>query len=59
MSAKIVRMPTPVALTDEDLEITENACGRIAAQCRREGALQEAAHWQRVRSLHFARKQKR
>jgi hypothetical protein len=48
MSAKIVRMPPPVVLTDEDLENTENACRRIAARCRRKSALQEAAHWERV-----------
>lgn len=48
MSAKFVRMPPPVILTDEDLEITENACRRIAARCLRKGAIEEAAHWQRV-----------
>jgi hypothetical protein len=42
-----VRMP-PVYLTDEDLDFAEGACRRIAARCRRKGAIEEAAHWQRV-----------
>ena len=48
MSAKIVRMPPPVVLTDEDLEIAEGACCGNAARCRRQGAIDDAAHWQRV-----------
>jgi hypothetical protein len=48
MSPKIVRMPTPVVLTYKDLEITENASRRNAARCLREGAIEEAAQWERV-----------
>jgi len=48
MSAKIVRMPPSVVLTDEDLKLTENACRRIAARCQRKGATDEATQWQRV-----------
>jgi hypothetical protein len=48
MLAKIVRMPPPVQLTDEDLELAELACRANAARCRRKGAIEEAAHWERV-----------
>jgi hypothetical protein len=48
MFAKIVRMPLPVVLSDQDLAISKAACRRIAARCRRQGAIDEAAHWQRV-----------
>ena len=43
MVAKIVRMPPPVHITDEDLEIAEDACRANAARCRREGAIDRAA----------------
>ncbi len=48
MLAKIVRMLRPVRLSAEDLEITELACRHNAARCRRKGAIEEAARWQRV-----------
>src|SRR5687767_13458816 len=48
MLAKIVRMPPPVQLTDEDLEIAQEACRANAARCRRQGAIEEAAMWLRV-----------
>jgi hypothetical protein len=41
LSAKIVRMPPPVVLTDEDLEITESACRCIAARCLRQDAIEK------------------
>ena len=47
MVAKIVRMPPPVQITDEDLEITETACRDNAARCPRKGAIEEAEHWER------------
>ena len=48
MVAKIVPMPPPVQITDEDLEIAEDACRANAARCRRKGAIEEADHWQRI-----------
>jgi hypothetical protein len=48
MSDEIVRMPPPVQITDEDLEITETSCRANAARCRREGVIPEAAHWPRI-----------
>ncbi len=48
MVAKIVPMPPRTPITDEDLEIAEDACRANAARCRRTGAIGEAAHWERV-----------
>ncbi len=48
MTAKIVPMPPPVQITDEDLEIVETACRANAARCRRKGAIEEAEHWERT-----------
>ena len=48
MVAKIVPMPPPVQITDEDLEIAETACRDNAARCRRKGAIEEAEHWERT-----------
>jgi len=48
MSDKIVRMPPPVQLTDEDLEIAETACRDNAARCRRHGAIEETGRWERT-----------
>ena len=44
MAAKIVPMPPPVQITDEDLEIVEKPAATNAARCRRKGAIEEAAH---------------
>jgi len=59
MTAKIVRMPPPVQLTDEDLEITERACRSLARRYRRaakgqivaavrDSCLKHAAHFEMV-----------
>ena len=48
MVAKIVPMPPPVQITDEDLEIVDVACRDNAARCRRKGAIEEAATWTRL-----------
>ena len=45
MLAKIARMLQRVRLTDEDLEIAEDACLRNAARCRRKSAIERAASW--------------
>lgn len=42
MAAKIISMPPPVTLTDEDYEIAEDACRANAARGRRQGAIEEA-----------------
>ena len=47
MSDKIIPMPLPVRLTDEDLRIAEEACRANAARCLRKGAIDEAEHWDR------------
>jgi hypothetical protein len=47
MFAKIVRMPPPGRITDEDLEI-EASCRRLASRYRRKGAIEDAARWERV-----------
>ena len=47
MVAKIVQMPPPVQITDEDLEIAEDAC-RDAARCGRKGSMEEAVTWERT-----------
>jgi len=52
MVAKIV--PTPVQITDEDLEIVEVACRDNAARCRRKGAMEEAEHWERTAATTLA-----
>jgi hypothetical protein len=44
MVAKIVPVPPPVQITDEDLEIAETGCRANAARCRREGAIEEVAN---------------
>jgi hypothetical protein len=54
MSDKIVRMPPPVQLTDEDLELVEQSCRRLAARYRRKGAIETAATFERV-AANFAR----
>ena len=48
MSDKIVRMPPPVVLTDEDLAITEHSCRRLAARYRRKGDRETAHKWLRM-----------
>jgi hypothetical protein len=48
LMANRVPFPPPVELTDEDVDITETACRSHAARCRREGAIDEAEHWERV-----------
>ncbi len=46
MLAKILRMPPPVVLTDEDLKIAEAACRRLAARYRRKRDFETAASWE-------------
>ena len=57
--AKIVHIPQPVQLTDEDLEITESACRRLARRYRRsaqrqlltafrDSCLRSAAHFEAI-----------
>lgn len=48
MPAKLLRMPPPVQLSDDNLEIAETACRANAARCRRKGAIEEADHRERV-----------
>jgi hypothetical protein len=48
MSDKIVRMPPPVQLTDEDLASAEASCRRLAARYRGEGKIERAARWERT-----------
>ena len=54
MVAKIVPMPPPVQITDEDLEIVEVACRDNPARCRRKGATEEAEHWERTAATTLA-----
>jgi hypothetical protein len=48
MVAKIVPMPLPIHITEENLGIAETACRDNAARCRRKGAIEEAEHRERV-----------
>ena len=48
MTANIVPMPPLTQITNEDLEIAETACRDNAARCRRKGAIEQAASWERI-----------
>jgi len=48
MVAKIVPMPPPIQITDEDLEIAEEACRANAARCPRQGAIEDAGRWEQT-----------
>jgi hypothetical protein len=48
ISDKIVRMPPPVPITDEDYRIVEESCRRLAARCQRKREIKEAARWERA-----------